>query len=186
VPRRSGFPRGRTIPPRRANSWDFGPGQAGAQSQITGSVTTLASASLSVLVDGLTLARLRGMFHSYLSAAAAPQDGFVGAFGIAVATTAAIAVGATAVPSPITEQDWDGWLYWTPVFLVSPGVIDGTVSDDRSSISGQTGSQIQVVDSKAMRKLNEAESIYGALEVSEVGTATMNWHFDSRILLKLP
>ena len=47
-----------------------------------------------------------------------------------------------------------------------------------------TGANKIEVDSKAMRKFNADESIYGAIEVIEVGTATMQFAFCSRMLVK--
>ncbi len=37
-----------------------------------------------------------------------------------------------------------------------------------------------------MRKLTEDDSLIAVLEVTEVPNATLNWHFDSRVLVKLP
>ncbi len=50
----------------------------------------------------------------------------------------------------------------------------------------QAGSATVVVDTKAMRKFPAEMSIYAALEVVEIGTATLNVFFDSRALGKLP
>ena len=47
----------------------------------------------------------------FLSAATSALDGFNGAFGIGLVTRQALAVGVSAVPTPLDEEDWDGWLY---------------------------------------------------------------------------
>ena len=41
------------------------------------------------------------------------------------------------------------------------------------------------VDSKAMRKFPVEMALYAVVEIVEVGTATINFHFDSRVLFKL-
>jgi len=185
VPRSRGFRSGR-VPQRRSASWEVGPGQVGAQSNFTVSGSILVAQQANVVADGLTLVRLRGRLQIFLSAATAVQNGFAGAFGIAVATTAAVTAGAASVPTPITEQDWEGWLFWTPIILRAPEAIAGNVSSDLSGISAVTAVTDMIVDSKAMRKLSDDMSIFGVMELTELGTATALWNFDSRVLVKLP
>jgi len=43
-----------------------------------------------------------------------------------------------------------------------------------------------MIDSKAMRKLDDGMSLYAAAEVVEAGTATVSLFLDTRILLLLP
>jgi len=129
--------------------------------------------------------RTRGRLQAFLDNATAALDGYHGAFGIAVATTAAVAVGATAVPTPITEQDWDGWLYWQSIQLLAPGIIDGGTLVDRDLMNIHAAYQSFDIDSKAMRKLAVGDSIYACMEVVEIGTATLQWSLDSRVLVKL-
>ena len=173
--RRGSFPaRG----PRRLNSWDDGTGGVPAQT-ITGSTVAFVGNAVSVLTDGTTLVRTRGQLDVILAAASAAGDGYQGAFGIGVTTQAAVAVGITAVPTPITEQTWDGWLYWTPI---SVHVGEATAGDKNWA----SGAQRTTVDSKAMRKLKEDQSIFAVWEVTEIGTATATIFWDSRALFKLP
>jgi len=141
---------------------------------------------VSILADGVTLIRTRGRLQLYLEAATSGRDGFSGAFGIGVATTAAVVAGAASVPTPITEQDWEGWLFWTAIQLHAGDPITGDAVVDADLVNVQTAVQIVDIDSKAMRKLGEDMTIYGALEVTEVGTATLDWSVDSRMLFKLP
>jgi len=82
------------------------------------------------------------------------------------------------MPTPLAEQDWDGWLYWTPLSIHN-AVASGT------EVS-RGFSQSVIVDSKAMRKLDEGDVIYATSEVVEVGTATADLFFDCRVLLALP
>jgi hypothetical protein len=111
-----------------------------------------------------------------LSAATSALDGFTGAFGIGIATAAATAIGITAVPTPITEQEWDGWIFWHAFSVRAPAAFDGTMAAIFRSVE---------IDSKAMRKLREEDSIYAAVEVIEQGTSALNVGLDTRILLKL-
>jgi len=186
VARPRGSFRGRQSSPRRKVGWEQGPGKTTAQAAISTSSSVIVDAALSVLLDGLTLVRTRGQLLLRLTSATSEGNGFQGAFGIGVATTAAVVAGAASVPTPITEQAWDGWLYWTPIILRSVGVMDGTAANDADSINAVSAVQRIDVDSKAMRKLKADDSIYAILEVTEGGTANLAWEFDSRMLFKLP
>ena len=146
----------------------------------------LATSVVTVAADGITLVRTRGRLVLSLESATAGINGFWGAFGIGVATSAAIAAGAASVPTPITEQDWDGWLYWTAVQVYSSAPLDSGAAADLDNLSGRTAVQQIEIDSKAMRKLDVQDGLYGCLEVTEQGTAAMSWSVDTRILLKLP
>ena len=186
MPRSSGLSRGRRISQRRRKGWDVGPGQAGPQSQISATTAVIASSAGAFGQDGLTVMRLRGEAMFFLSAATAVNDGFRGAFGIGIATTAAVVAGAASVPTPIGEQAWDGWMFWQPLRLIAAAPIDGSVSTDADGMNSVTASIRFEVDTKAMRKVAIDESIYAAIDVTEVGTAVMNWFFDSRVLVALP
>ena len=65
------------------------------------------------VVSGLTLVRTRGQLFATLAVSSAAGDGYTGVWGIGKVTAAAFAAGLTAIPTPITEADWDGWLYWS-------------------------------------------------------------------------
>ena len=102
-------------------------------------------------------------------------DGFFGAFGIGVTTLTSFTVGVIAVPTPITEIDWDGWLYHT-FFDIRQG---------QTGMSNGSGYQKIEIDSKAMRKFDSQMVVYGALETTLVGVGSMRIHFDSRQLFLL-
>ena len=171
---------------RRLTGWEQGPGQVGAQTEISASVQTLAALGTSVIVDGFTIIRVRGRFHAYLTNANSANEGFSGAFGIGVVTTAAFVAGAASVPGPVTESAWEGWMFHQWIQMLSPAPMDGGVAADLDQQAAQTAVQIFDIDSKAMRKFRSDETIFGCLEVVEAGTATMRWHLNSRMLLKLP
>ena len=132
------------------------------------------------MVDGNTIVRLRGSALLYLTSVAAALNGFTRvALGIGIVSTAAATVGITAVPTPLTEINWEGWMFHWTGSLIN---IDNTIDD---SIGG--GVVRIPIDSKAMRKINDDETLFGVVEVSgEVGTAVMGFNGSTRMLVKLP
>jgi len=95
-------------------------------------------------------------------------------------TEAAFNIGVTAVPTPITEESWDGWL-WHQYFDIR--VVTATIADGVNAAGASVGFQI---DSKAMRKLPLDSILYGATEVIESGTSLMEVQAQTRVLAKLP
>ena len=136
--------------------------------------------------SGLTHIRLRGELLLYLATSDALLSGFAGAFGIGIASTAAMTVGVASVPTPIQEEDSDSWLFHRYFHLKTPGAI--SAAGAALSWSGNGDSVLRLeVDTKAMRKLADLDiGLYCAIEVTEVGTASMVWQFNSRSLVKLP
>jgi len=110
-----------------------------------------------------TIVRVRGYFEALLLSATSVGDGFIGAIGLAVATTAATNAGIGSLPTPITEESWDGWLLHRYF-----GCRGGIVGD-----SGDSGWEALQLDSKAMRKITEDESFFWAIEVTETGASTI-------------
>jgi len=181
--------RGARFPSRSAphrSSWEPGPSTAaGAGIAITASSAQLGGTIASALVDSQTLIRTRGELLLFLRLATNSADGFVGAFGIAKATTAAALAGAASVPTPLTEDTWDGWLYHTYFALLTGGPIAAaTAAQETDQVNNVVAALRIAVDSKAMRKIDADESFYAAIEVTEVGTAEMTWAFQSRLLVK--
>ena len=165
---------------RRKSSWEEGPGSQTVLTT-TASAAAVVGSGLQLLVDGLTLVRLRGQFTSFLSIAGAAGDNFVGAFGVGIATDQAFAIGVSALKIPITDQDWDGWLYWQAIQLIA-------AEPTEQFGNAGTASMVVQVDSKAMRKVNLGDTVYGVIEVVEGGGggSTILSFFDSRLLFKLP
>jgi len=178
VPRSRGFSRG--IPgtsSRRRTGWEEGPGTA-SESTITSSSAAILGNGQTFQLDGLTVVRLRGFVELRLEGAgSAAGSGYTGALGIGIVTTAAFAVGSSAVPTPITEIEWEGWM-WHQLFSLTVG--DATAGDRHvSPLAFQ-------IDSKAMRKVGSDETIFASIEVVEKGTETLSVILASRMLLKLP
>ena len=137
------------------------------QSQFTSSTAIIAASGASVLADGTTLVRTRGRLQIFLLSGTTAGDGFSGAFGIAVVTLAAFNAGVASIPTPITEQSWDGWLFWQAVQIHTAGALNGGVSTDIDQLGGQISAQTFEIDSKAMRKLRIDDVIVGVMELTE-------------------
>ena len=153
----------------RLTEWStYGGASAGVAS---GGATLISSISFE---DPGTLIRTRGIIS------VAPQafgaDLLVtGCYGAGIVSAEALAVGITAIPTPVSDADWGGWMVIEPFSL-------------RVEFSDATGivvpASVQVpIDSKAMRKVepNEAvvfvaESLVGAYNIVDM----------TRLLLKLP
>ena len=174
---------------RRQTGWSPGPktGVAGAALGLTASSVNLGAISIVPTQDGLTVIRIRGELTVHVNTASALNDGFSGAFGIAVANETALGIGVTAVNTPITDEGWDGWMYHRYFSVKAPGPLaTANVSTEMTGIAGVVAALRTEVDTKAMRKLPVGVALYCALEVVEVGIASARWAFNSRALFKLP
>jgi len=173
---RSGFPaRSRS---RRMTAWDLGPNSVGQTISADGD--TLWSNGIAVLEPKLTIVRIRGHVELNLQTAGTAGDGFFGALGIGVVTDQAFGIGITAVPSPLDESDWDGWM-WHQFFSMHS--ITATIAD---GVNSRACTQRYQIDSKAMRIVEDSVTLFAAIGVTEAGASTLRLHADSRILIKLP
>ena len=169
----SRYPRRSSV--RRKTSWAVGPTSSGVQT-ITAPSVTLMTLGSQVLEDGLTLTRIRGELDLAIRTADADGSGMHGAFGICYMTENAFGIGSTAVPDPVADEFWNGWIwhrYWS-VFEQLTGSTNGY------------GFVRLEIDSKAQRKEKAADVLVGVLTVAEVGTIVMDVVMRSRILVKLP
>jgi len=168
--RSRGFP---TRSRRRKTEWFEG---VGSQSplQVSSSSNGFLGAGLITSFGEETMVRHRGLFVANLVSATSAGDGFIGAVGIGIVSSSAFTAGISSVPTPVTEMGWDGWL-WHSFFEVHKGSVDGVGSEHQ---------RIEL-DSKAMRKLEEAMTVYAAFEVTEIGTAAVDLFLDSRVLSML-
>ena len=114
-----------------------------------------------------------------LSTITSALDGFAEvALGLCVVTENAFGVGITAVPTPLTDIGWDGWLWhWA-----------GSVYGPSTTVTNAEGSaNVRIpIDSKAMRKFKETDVMLAVLEVSaEVGAAVLTAKMVTRVLVKV-
>ena len=171
--RGSRFPRG-GVATRRRTGWE--PGPEGILSPASSAVS-LFPTGRTLLSDGNTLIRTRGELALILLTTSAPQSGFQVAFGMCIVSAKAAAIGATAVPGPLTEISWEGWFFhWQGTVKIA--VLTEFHVEPMASVRVP-------IDSKAMRKTDTDETILGVLETVEVGTSTMHAELRSRQLFKL-
>jgi len=134
---------------RRRTGWTGGLGGNGAASSqatltsITATGTSILGDGLQSEIDGLTIVRIRGLLNLQLSSASAAYSGYDGAFGIAVVSGDAFAVGTTAIPKPIEDSSWDGWMWHQYFSLKNAGTYTTATSSNIQNLE---------IDCKAMRK----------------------------------
>ena len=175
--RRSRFP-SRVGSQRRKSSWSLGPN--GDTPVISATGSAFISAGAQALSDGLTHARLRGEFMVQLLTAddVGAGAGFHYAAGVCIVTENAFGAGLAAVPTPLTDQTWDGWLWYYT------GTIHATST---TNLDRQPAATMRmVIDSKAMRKFKNTDIMIGVVEATEAGVSTMTAHMVTRSLVLLP
>jgi len=163
---------------RRQTSWEIGPEEVNGST--SSSAAKLWSGAVTPVTDGLTVIRIRGYVRVILSAASAAGSGYFGAMGIGIAEDAAIAIGVTAVPTPLTEEASENWL-WFQYFDIRS--VTATIADGSNAFGVTAAFDI---DSKAMRKLPFGKTLYGASEFVESDTSVIETQASSRVLVKLP
>jgi len=161
---------------RRKTEWARGPG-GNTATAFSATGTVILGSGILFGESGLTLVRFRGSVQAYLSTADAITSGMHCAIGVGLVTTDAFAIGQTAMPTPIADAAWDGWLYhrFFDLHVATAAALDSF----QSSIEFE-------IDSKAMRKLDDRALLFANVEVVEVVNAVMQVNMDSRVLLKLP
>ena len=109
-------------------------------------------------------------------------DGFAQiAHGICIVSENAFGVGVTAVPSPLTDIGWDGWIW----HQLTPGLFGLSVTESENV--GALSMIRYDIDSKAMRKQKSTDFLIGVSEFAgEIGAATLQFITETRILDKLP
>ena len=125
-------------------------------------------------IDGLTVARIRGEFLGFNSAVAAVTDAFRFAAGICKVSENAFGAGGSAIPDPLADISWDGWMWHTT------GWLGGLI------LEGAGLARVEI-DSKSMRKLPETDLLVGMVSTdSEAGTVTAQFKLITRMLVLLP
>jgi len=170
---RGSLVKGRSVSVRRRTGWFDGPGGQSVASFTSGSTRLLGSGTIAG-TDGLTIGRIRGFAQITLDTAGTSADGYVGALGFCIVSENAFGVGITAIPHPVTDAEWDGWM-WHQFWRVSGGLGTGDFS----------GVHNIIIDCKAKRKIPEPNVLVAVVETSEIGTATMSIFLDTRLLAYL-
>jgi len=162
---------------RRQTAWDIGP--VGALS-ITGNSINLIALGAQAATSGLTIVRFRGELLLGLTVSGVLLDGFRQvAAGVCIVSENAFDAGVTAVPDPIADIGWEGWLwYWTGAVFAANTTPSGNL--------GMEGARV-VIDSKAMRKIKNTDVLIAVVATASLdGTTNLEVRFNSRTLLKLP
>ena len=178
MPSRSGYnPR---IPSRssvrRETKWSVGPNDSSGASS-SGQVLWTNGVVLST--ESLaTIVRIRGFWDCWLTAGDAANAGFEGAIGLGLVSDEAFAAGAASVPGPISEVDWDGWMFHQFFNVKTQGAFNVA--------SGLNMAYQRIsIDCKAMRKITDGYTLCGVVEHTEIGTAVLAQEGNTRVLLKL-
>ncbi len=168
------FARGRPrTGPKRLTNWSRTDASSG------GTAFKAAGAATAVLDQTLassepeTIVRARGSVCVLSDQNGADEQAF-GAYGIAVVSDQAAAIGVTAIPTPYTDADSDLWMvhgYWyCPIqFGDSTGFADV--------------SQVFDFDSKAMRRLSPDETLVMVIENGSAAQGAL-YSFNAALLLK--
>jgi len=164
---------------RRKTEWGAGP--FSTETAVTVAGTFLWSTGFEALATGITIVRIRGGWSFRLTSIATVDDGFehIGV-GIGIVSADAFAVGVTAIPGPITDIGWPGWIYHE--------IVTGFHGNSTTESWGNAGSTFHrgVIDTKAMRKIGVNETIVGVFEVGvESGTVVAEFAARTRMLTKL-
>ena len=174
---RRGFSQGRRPPAnRRVTTWGNGPGGSAVTQFATDVSTILGSGVILTVEDRATIVRVRGNLQAYLRSATGADDGYHCALGIGLVSSDAFGIGVTAVPNPLDDVDWPGWLYHR--YFDVHGSAAFAADDSAGKLSFE-------VDSKAMRKWGANETLMANLQVVEEVGSTLSVWFDSRVLVKL-
>ena len=164
---------------RRKTGWVPGPRQVPTDLSAAGA--TIWAIGLQVGVPGETIVRIHGEWTIGLITVTAAQDGFASiGVGMCLVSDNAFGIGITAVPHPITDMSWDGWMYHS---------IRGSLSGFSTTEAGQSPLEAfrAEIDSKAMRKVRDTDVLIGVVELgSETGTAVAQFSAATRFLSKLP
>ena len=95
---------------------------------------------------------------------------------MAVVSDQAVAAGIASIPGPFSEAFWDGWFVWRSFTW------DYDFKDATGAQVTTIGSAVFEVDSKAMRKVSENETI---VIVAESQSGAFGISTPLRVLLKL-
>jgi len=160
---RSNFRRVATRATKRQVTW-VPPADQGYVA-VAGSGATLI-ASFDPFASGFikpTVVRTRGQVSVQLAAYSGDLS-IVGAIGMGVVSDQAFGIGITAIPEPFDEAGWDGWFVWRSFSYRY---------EFHTAASSLKASWDFEVDSKAMRKISDNETIVivaqsqsGAFEIS--------------------
>ena len=122
----------------------------------------------SVFAPDATIVRTRGMYSVRPQAYSAQLD-IIGAFGMGIVSDESFAVGASAMPGPWSNPEWEGWFVWETFafrYEETSGVLDNSFP----------ASYQMPFDSKAMRKIGSGQTMV-VIAQSEASAHTISINF---------
>ena len=122
----------------------------------------------------VTIIRTRGMLNVISDTVVASEQPF-GAFGLAVVSDQAVAIGVTAIPTPYTDADSDLW--FVHGYFAAPTAFGTSVGFANVSMNVE-------FDSKAMRRMSQDETVVVVIENGS-GAAGALFTFNFALLVKV-
>jgi len=169
--RSRGFNRGRTQ--RRESLWLFFEPVITVMTATGGTLThSLNAAALALRPFTIVRTHIELLLKSDQTAATEDQ---VGAFGMAVVSDQASAIGVTAIPTPDTDAGSDLW-------FIHKYVMQSWVDD--SAGAGGLNSHGWTLDSKAMRKVEDGQDIVAVTEMDSATSSGISLWSAGRMLIK--
>ena len=142
---------------RRETLW-FGFGPTNATLTVAGGTIMFALSAGGLARRPFTVLRTYTELMLVSDQAAAIETQILG-WGWAVVSDEAVAIGVTAVPTPITDIESDLWFQHKVLMADESNLTDRTKSGGFASL-----------DSKAMRKVESGQDLVGVAELSTVGS----------------
>jgi len=173
--RKSGFVR-RDGRMRRETIWIFADP---VENTLGAASTAVLSSSLNAAALALrpfTVIRTRGLFGIRTDVPGTALESQSASYGLAVVSVQAAAIGVTAVPTPETDRGSDLWFVYESLAAFQT-FVTGAGYD-------QNGLVVKEFDSKAMRKVEDGDTIITVAETSSISLGTVV-HESFRMLLKL-
>ncbi len=141
-----------------------------------GVATLLNSLNAAALaIRPFTIVRTRGLLYITSDQQVATETQLCN-YGIAVVFDQAVAIGVTAVPTPVTDSGSDLWFVFEPM-------MNAFTFGDATGFSNE-GTKYDI-DSRAMRKVEDGQDAVVVIEAPAVGNGGCVVQAFARILIKL-
>ncbi len=147
--------RARTAP-KRLTEWQGIVGGPTAVTSLAAATSTLVFVNTAgeLAKRPYTIVRTRGRLWVRSDQSTGTEAPF-GALGMAVINDQAITIGITAIPKPVSDAEFDQWFVWEP--WAASVRFGSSVGFSEEFLSYE-------IDSKAMRKVEEGESLVVVME----------------------
>ena len=139
--------------------------------QLAGGVLTYTFNAAALALRPFTIVRTH-MEFMVISDQAAAVENQACAFGLAIVSEQVVAIGVTAVPTPVTDIGSDLWFLHQVMFAKESNLTDRSQPANFYS-----------VDSKAMRKVEDGSEMVGVSELSGIADGAILFS-SGRILIK--